>query len=153
MHAEGFQDPLPDVAQPEAGRGVRIRLRTGLNSRAKLVELALPKTTGPATARRHSQVLRTLVVVPFNPFAQRLYIHAVRLGSLTTLRSPNHYRYSPQGLGPARLLAISRNLLQFFCCVVVIPDRYRAYRLISSCIGFLYDFEPKIEEMERGHTP
>ena len=114
LHAKGFQDPLPDVAQPEAGRGVRLRLRTGLNSLPKLVELARPKTTRPADGRRHSQAFRTLVVVPFNPVAQRLYIHAVRLGSFTTLLSPNHHRYSPQALGPARLHAISRNLVQFF---------------------------------------
>ena len=46
-HAKGFQDPLPDVAQAQAGGGIRLRCRTGLNLCAKLVKLTLVKTAGP----------------------------------------------------------------------------------------------------------
>ena len=103
--------------------------------REELLKLLLPKATGPPAHRRHPKALRTLALVQFNPVSQRLYIQAVRFGGFPTLRTPQHHRYSPQAPGSAKVLAIPRDLLQIFCCVVAVRDRYRAHRPASSRIG------------------
>ena len=51
------------------------------------------------------------------------------------------------------LCTVATSNFQFFCCVVVVRDRYRAHRLASSTIVFGLQCEPNMEEFERGHTP
>ena len=89
LHGKDVQNPLLVDSQAEAGRSIRLRCRTGLDSGATPVELPRLKTARPATRRSHPEAHWSSAVVHCNPVWQYPCIRAARLDGFRKSLTPN----------------------------------------------------------------